>query len=253
MGGFCITTAGQFSSFVKEVGTDSSGLGCWSWVYAGGGSKLTRIIVAYQPCGTRKRKTMGEAVWDQHLQYFKARGEIRNPRVMFQYNLISPLCRWKAARDKILLMGDFNKNVYSGPIAVALSEDESRLSKICHRTTGETFPPTHACSRTPIDAMFGTMGLVCTAAFMLPARAGVGNHQVFVADFTSESILRDLFPQWRRINWFTCKTCSSLTVAVKVPTHDRGHKKYKTKEGMFKVVTPILREWFHSALVAQCH
>jgi hypothetical protein len=195
LGGICITAARQFSSFVKEVGTDSSKLGCWSWVYAGGGSKLTRIIVAYQPCGTRKRKMMGEAVWDQHLQYFKARGEIRNPRVMFQYNLISPLCWWKAAGDKILLMGDFNKNVYSGPVAVALSENESRLSKICHRTTGETLPPTHACSRTPIDAMFGTMGLVCTAASLLLARAGVGNHQVFVADFTSALILRDVFPQ----------------------------------------------------------
>ncbi len=42
---------------------------------------MTRIIVAYQPCSTRKRKTMGETVWDQHLRYFEARGEIINPRV----------------------------------------------------------------------------------------------------------------------------------------------------------------------------
>jgi hypothetical protein len=38
-GGTCIIAAGRVSPFVKEVGTDSSGLGCWSWVYAGGGSK----------------------------------------------------------------------------------------------------------------------------------------------------------------------------------------------------------------------
>ena len=34
---------------------------------------------------------------------------------------------------------------------------------------------------------------------------------------------------------------------------DRGHNKYKTKEGVFEVVTPILLEWFQLALVAQCH
>ncbi len=139
---------------------------------------MTRIIVAYQPCGTRKRKMMGEAVWYQHLQYFEARVKIREPRVMFWHNLISLLRRWKAARDEILLIGDFNENVYFSPIALALLEDELRLDEICRRTTRETLPPTHARSRIPIDAIFGTVGLVCMAASLLPARAGVGNHCV---------------------------------------------------------------------------
>jgi hypothetical protein len=42
--------------------------------------------------------------------------------------------------------------------------------------------------------MFVTLGLVCTATSLLPARVGVSNHWVFVADFTSESILGDAFP-----------------------------------------------------------
>ena len=41
--------------------------------------------------------------------------------------------------------------------------------------------------------MFGTVGLVCMAASLHPARVGVGGHQVFVADFTSELILGDAF------------------------------------------------------------
>jgi hypothetical protein len=61
-GGMCITAAGQFSSFVMEVGTNSSRLGRCSWVYVGGGTKLTRIIVAYQLCDPKKRNTMGETV-----------------------------------------------------------------------------------------------------------------------------------------------------------------------------------------------
>jgi hypothetical protein len=92
-------------------------------------------------------------------------------------------------------MGDFNKNVYSGPIALALSEDKLRLSKICGRTTGETLPPTHARGCIPIDAIFGTVGLVCMAASLLSTRARGGNHRVFVADLTSKSVLGDTLLQ----------------------------------------------------------
>jgi hypothetical protein len=92
-------------------------------------------------------------------------------------------------------MGDFNKKVYSGPIAFALSEDKLQLSKICRRTTRETLPPTHARGHIPVDAIFGTMGLVCMAASLLPSRAGVGNHWLFVADLTSELVLGDALLQ----------------------------------------------------------
>jgi hypothetical protein len=92
-GGTCITAAGRFSSFVTEVGADTTGLGRWSWVHAGGGGKSTRIIAAYQPCGKRSRRTRGESVWDQHSRYFEARGEIRDPRVMFKSDLLSLLRR----------------------------------------------------------------------------------------------------------------------------------------------------------------
>ncbi len=42
-------------------------------------------------------------------------------------------------------------------------------------------------------------------------------------------------------------------MAVKVPTADRGHNKYKSKEGVFEAVTPIILEEFQLVLVAQCH
>ena len=87
-GGTCITAAGRFSSFVTEVGANTTGLGWWSWVHAGGGGRSTRIIVAYQPCGQRGRRTRGETVWDQHSWYFKARGEIRDPWTMFKSDLL---------------------------------------------------------------------------------------------------------------------------------------------------------------------
>ncbi len=37
------------------------------------------------------------------------------------------------------------------------------------------------------------------------------------------------------------------------PMTDGGHNEYKTKEGVFEAVTPILLERFQVVLVAQCH
>jgi hypothetical protein len=194
-GGTCIAAAGCFSSFVTEVGANTTGLGWWSWVHAGGGGKSTRIIAVYQPCGQRGRKTRGESVWDQHSQYFEARGEIRDPRVMFKSDLLSLLRRWKASGDEILMMGDFNENVYSGAISTALAGEDLCMTEICYRTTGKHLPPTHRRGSTPIDAVFGTAGLVCSAASLLPCNKGVGDHRVFIVDITSESILGDVFPR----------------------------------------------------------
>jgi hypothetical protein len=42
-------------------------------------------------------------------------------------------------------------------------------------------------------------------------------------------------------------------VRVKVSIANGGHTKYKTKEGLFEVVSHILLERFQSALVAPCH
>jgi hypothetical protein len=136
---------------------------------------------------------MGETVWDQHTRYFEARGEIQDPRTVFKSDFLSLLCRWKALGDEIILMGNFNENVYTGPLTVSLAEDKGRLSKMCYGTTREMLPPTHTHGRILIDTAFGTAGLSCTATAILPGWVGVGNHRVFLVDITSELILGDVF------------------------------------------------------------
>jgi hypothetical protein len=119
-GGTCVTTVGWLSSFVTEAGVDSMGLGQWSWVQIGGGSNTMRVITAYQLVNHRQR-TKGETVWDQHISYFEACGEIQIPRAMFCADLVSFLWQWKHSGDKNILLGDFNENVYTGDIATKLS------------------------------------------------------------------------------------------------------------------------------------
>jgi hypothetical protein len=93
-------------------------------LYVGSGGKTTPMIMAYQPCAPGRHMTRGKTVWDQHRWYFEAPGEIRNPWAMFKSDLLSLLRRWKAAGDEILLMGDFNENVYTGNFAIALAYDK---------------------------------------------------------------------------------------------------------------------------------
>ncbi len=155
---------------------------------------MTRVIVAYQPCSPKNRRTMGKTVWDQHLRYFKSRGESQDPRSMFHHDHISLLHQWKGASDEIMLLGDFNEKVYSGSIACSLSLEELRTGETCQQTTGKMLPATHSRGRNPIDAVFSSAGLVCTAVTLLPSRVGVGYHRVLVLDFASETILGNVFP-----------------------------------------------------------
>jgi hypothetical protein len=193
-GGTCILTVGQILAFVTEVGVDSTGLGHWSWMFVGGGGKQTCVILEYQPCYPKRRTTRGETVWDQHTRYFEARGKVRDPQTMFKSDLLSLLRRWKDSGDETLLIGDFNENVYSGALATALAGDDLRMSELCYHTTGTPLPPTHNRGSVPINAIYGTVGLVCSAVALLPDRIGVGDHRVFIMHIKSDSILGDMFP-----------------------------------------------------------
>ena len=58
---------------------------------------------------------------------------------------------------------------------------------------------------------------------------------------------------WIRVNISTQKPQGGLTIAVKEPTADGGVDEFKTKDGVFQVVSMTLNKRFQSALVARCH
>jgi len=85
--------------------------------------------------------------------------------------------------------------VYTGQLALSLSGEFLRMKEVCHLTTGIPLPPTHNRGTVPIDAVFGTVGLMVTSVALLPSRTGVGDHRVFLIDVSSDSILGDVFPR----------------------------------------------------------
>jgi hypothetical protein len=183
---------GQLSFFMTKTGLDATGLGRWSWVWIGGGGKTTRVITAYQI--NPRWLTKGETFWDKHTRYFEARGEIQSACAMFCVDLVSLLWQWKHSGNIIVLLGDFNKKVYSRGIATALASDQLGMHEQCQQVTGIPLPHTHNQGAIPIDGVYSTAGIDGVAVALLPSRIGVGDHRVFMVDITFLSMMGNVFP-----------------------------------------------------------
>ncbi len=98
--------------------------------------------------------------------------------------------------NSILVMGDFNEDVYNGVLSKIITDEPLQLCELCQWTTGQHLPPTHHRGSYPIDAIFCTADIAPTAVSLLPFGAGVGDHRVFLLDLTSsQSLIGDAFPR----------------------------------------------------------
>jgi hypothetical protein len=193
-GGCAIMEIGSFSAEVVESGVNPFGLGRWCWLKVGSGNKRTRIVMAYQPSGSKSTNSAGTTVRKQHKRYFEARGNLRSACTIFFEQLIAQLIVWKHTDSDIVLLGDFNEKVYSGCISKRLSQSDLMFSKQCLQCTGIHIPPTFKDGTIPINAIFVTAGIECIDAYILPHKGGMGNHRCFIVDFISSSIIGTKFP-----------------------------------------------------------
>ncbi len=181
------------SAEVQNTGVDSTGLGQWCWICLGSGQRKTRIVIAYQPSNS-SCSSAGTTVKDQQSQDFCARGDARSPRTIFFEQLITQLLLWKSINNNIVLLGNFNENVYTGRLAARLSADDLNFVELCQKHTGILIPLTHRKGSAPIDGIFATPGITCVNAFILPQYGGVSNHRCFIINLTSESLIGTSFP-----------------------------------------------------------
>ena len=195
-GGTAMMTFGRLSGFVLDRGKDETNLGRWCWILVGTKEKKTRIVVAYQPCQPKASRNRGGTVFEQHETYFEGQGELRSPRTLFYEALVAQLLVWKGQGEDIVLCGDFNENVYDGRLARRLGEDDLLMTESCREVTGERLPATHNRGNSrAVCAVYSTAGAVPVNATVLEKHRGVGDHRVFIVDFTSESILGTVFPR----------------------------------------------------------
>jgi hypothetical protein len=119
---------------------------------------------------------------------------LRSACTLFFEQLIAQLIVWKHTNSNIVLLSDFNENVYSGHISKCLSQPDLMFSKPCLQCTGIHIPPTFRDGTILIDANFATARIECVNAYILPHKGGVGNHRCFIVNFTLSSIIKTKFP-----------------------------------------------------------
>ncbi len=161
----------------------------------GSGDKKTCIVMAYQPSGSSNPNSAGTTVWEQHERYFEARGDLRSARAIFFEQLIAQLVVWKTTDADIILLGDFNENVYTGRIAKRLAQTDLNFSEQCLGCTG-----THIRQRSEMESCQST-------PFMPRLESSVSTHTYFLTKvglviidvLSSTSACRQLLEQDFRI------------------------------------------------------
>jgi hypothetical protein len=93
----------------------------------------------------------------------------------------------------IILLGDFNENVYTGRIAKRKVQADLNFSKECLGCTGLHIPPTFRDGSMPINAVYATARIKCVNAYILPHKEGIGIHRCFIINFSSPSVIGTRF------------------------------------------------------------
>jgi hypothetical protein len=86
---------------------------------------------------------------------------------MFFEQLIAQLVVWKTMGLDIILLGDFNENMYTGQIAKRLVQVDLNFSEQCLGCTCMHITPTFRDGVMPIDAVYATVGTKCVNVHIL--------------------------------------------------------------------------------------
>ncbi len=149
--------------------------------------------MAYQPSGSSSPNLAGTMVREQHKQYFKARGDLRSARLIFFEQFIAQLVVWKTTDTDIILLGDFNENMYTGWIAKHLAHPDLNFNEQCLGCTGMHILPTFRDRVMPINAVYATARIECVNMHILPHKGGIEDHRCFIIDFSSLSVIGTRF------------------------------------------------------------
>ena len=186
-GGTFIASTPTASQFVRDTGTDSTGLGRWSWMKVEGRTSATRIICAYQPCITRKR-SMSSTIAQQR-RYWLLHGLRVCPRVKFREDLFNLLKQWRENGEKLILLMDANENLLSGPIERMLRHPDLDMEDVIRRRSNMDGPATFIRGQRQIDGAWATKDIEVAAAGFLPFNFGAGDHRAIYVDVPLSSII----------------------------------------------------------------
>ena len=194
-GGTATVATDLISSYVKNSGSDHTGLGRWSYyLLEGEPGHKTRVVTAYSPCGSQSSGLSTN--WKAQQRYIETHGiRAKGPEAMFWDDLCAALRVWRAQGERLILLMDANDNVYSGKFSTRLAEEGIDLKEAVHAQTEGQGPHTHNRGTEPIDGIWFTPELELECASYLPFDGSLGDHRPVVADFSQRSVLGTNLPK----------------------------------------------------------
>ena len=202
-GGTSILVTGRTSGFASKKGMDDDSLGQWCYIRLGTEEHATWLVCAYNPPSSsrytrRNNRHRQYTVYSQRRRYLQGKGRFMDPCKYFIQQLVKQLLIWKNKGDNIILVGDFNEDVYQDALATRLKEDDLLMNCQYQRINDEHLPNSHETGQRPLMTMFATEGIECTNAYAAAHGAHVGDHRLLVYDFQAPSILGTHLPHMPR-------------------------------------------------------
>jgi hypothetical protein len=106
-GGTMTTIVGNGHARVTEKGSDSTGLGRWSYLTINSNKKKLVVITAYKPCKAKGPNTN----WTQQWLLLRETKRDPDPIQEFYNDLDSELRKWRKSKHEIILIMDANEEI----------------------------------------------------------------------------------------------------------------------------------------------
>ncbi len=166
---------------------------------------VTRIICVYSTCFNKKKDS--GTVYQQHRWHLINKlNNLTCPRERFHKDLLQQMKQWRAAGKRLVLCLDANENIYRAKLGRQLTDlDGLGMKEVVGEFTGRRLGATFFRGSEPINAIWVTSDLEVAHACVMPVGYGVGDHRLFVVDFSTASMIgtcppKIIRPALRRLN-----------------------------------------------------
>ncbi len=172
-----------------QPGKAESGLGRWSAMTLWGDGVRTRVVCGYNPCYNKNQYS--STTYQQHRRFFiTQKSDLTCPRKKIRKDLVAQLTQWRNNGDKLIMCLDANKHIYKKSIGKALTDIEGlAMKEVVGDFTGIPIGSTFFCGSKPINGVWASSDITVSNAAIMPAGFGIGNHRLFVINFSMMDIV----------------------------------------------------------------
>ncbi len=112
------------------------------------------------------------------------------PCTRFWEDLLRQMKQWQKDGERLILCLDANKNIYRGELGRQLTKLNSLgMKEVVGEFTAQQLEAMYFRGSEPIDGVWTTGDITMTNACVMPVGFGVGDHQLFVIDFATTTLV----------------------------------------------------------------